>query len=75
MCTQSHHFILCNADLRWGIPSSQGMFSLPSHFERSYYEGSSFLWNWDMLEWKHILMSVLLEDKIDVFTENARKNI
>lgn len=78
MCTQFHLFLLCNADLGWGASSSQGMFPMPSHFERFYYiKGSSFSWNQDMpvmmLEETHILTSILPEDKVDIFTENARK--
>lgn len=80
MHTQSHHFLLCDADLGWGASSSQGMFPLLSHFEHLYYnKGSSFLWNQEMLvmmpEGKHILTSMLCEDKVDIFLENARKRI
>lgn len=80
MRTQSHHFLLCDADLVWGASSSQGMFPLPSHFQHSYYnKGFSFLWNQEMLvmmpEGKHILTSMLREDKVDIFLENDRKRI
>lgn len=70
---QSHHFLLSNADPGQRTSSSQGMFPLPRHFQRSCYnKGSSFLWNRDILtmmqEGKHILTFILHENKVDMLS-------